>query len=255
MKRLRTRRLELATLTAVAVLFPAGAWAGRTAHLFAEESQIVPEGYVELEQWVWGEGRVPANPSQPVTYWLWWGPVIGLTPHWELSMPIQVAATPESAVLDSVEADARYRIFPREQDDGFQPLVHLAYQHTLAEYEGPPRLILDLVATYGAPSSMRMTVNLGTSTSLPFITGSSGSPAVNATGALGFSVPVKTELRFAAEVYGVVPLAGKPPGTQLYAGPSVAWTHGPFWLTLGSLFGLTSASSRFLPKVLWAVSL
>jgi hypothetical protein len=41
----------------------------------------------------------------------------------------------------------------------------------------------------------------------------------------------------------------------MYLGPSVAWTRGPFWITFGSLFGLTNDSSRYYPRVLWGIAL
>ena len=74
---------------------------------------------------------------------------------------------------------------------------------------------------------------------------------------LGISFPVGKELRLAAETLCQFPVTGAthPGKTQLYLGPSLAWTRGPFWVTFGSLFGLTPDSSRWYPRLLWGVAL
>jgi len=231
------------------------AQAGRTSHLLAREAQIVPEGDVEVEQWLWGEGRVPNRPSRPVLEWLWWAPVVGVSPHLELAFPLELSGS-DALSLKNIGIDARYRLFPREQDEGLQPLIRVGYSHPLSEYGGAPRLELDLVAEYGAPSAVQLTVNLGGSWALPFLAPSSGAADFFLTSAAGVSAPLPFGLRLGAEVFNRAPLTA-PAGTAdvLYAGASVAWAHGPFWITVGSLFGLTGNSPRVFPKVLWAVEL
>jgi hypothetical protein len=230
--------------------------AGPTAHLFTEESQIVPEGDVALEQWIWAATRVPADPARAVAYYLWWAPTIGVSPHVELVLPVQVLDAEGETNLQSVGVEARYRVFSRENDEGFQPLVHLSYSQTLSGYFGPPRLALNLVATYGGPSTARLTGNLGAWMGLPFLANSTQAPALVGTGSLGVSFPLSAELRIAAETYGELPLVNAGQARhQLYVGPSLYWRRGPFWITFGSLVGLTRESSRFLPKVLWAVAI
>jgi hypothetical protein len=62
--------------------------------------------------------------------------------------------------------------------------------------------------------------------------------------------------RVAAELFNKAPLranAGR--ADVIYAGPSVEWVKGPFWITIGALFGLDDHSPRVFPKVLWAVEL
>jgi hypothetical protein len=228
--------------------------ADRTPYLFTEDSQIVPERTVELEQWLWAVGRVPRLPDSPVAEWLWWGPVLGVDEHLELRVPIQFFDSLDTFALASVGIDARYRIFPRAQDDGFQPLVRISYVQALKDYSGPPRIDLNLVATYGDLSSLRYTVNLGARLGIPPLAGMSGLLTLVGTAAIAASYPLPHEVRISGELFGQVPFLGSPlPGGQLYLGPSVSWTHGPFWLTAGSLFGLTHNSSLFLPRLLWAV--
>jgi hypothetical protein len=250
-------------------------WADRTNHLFLDETQVLPEGDVELEQWVWAEGQIPSMPGRYVSTWVWFGPVVGISPHLELSLPLVVVGTPEQLVLNSLSLVARYRFFAREQNDGFQPLIRLEYQQPLNSYDPgtyrppygkpysykyptPPELKVLFVATYGALTGVRGTLNIGVQLGFPFLQSSStASFSVLGTAGLGVSVPLGTEFRIAAEFDGQIPLTGLPPAPnagQLFLGPSVAWTRGQIWVTFGSLFGLTNNSNRFLPKVLWGIT-
>lgn len=234
--------------------FAPRAWAGRTAHLLTDEAQIVPEGDVELEQWIWGEGRVPSRPARPVITWIWWAPVVGVSPHLELAFPLQLVSGSEALALETVGIDARYRIFPRLQDEGWQPLVRVAYAHPLGEYGGAPRVELTGVVEYGAPSSVQLTLNLGGSWGLPFLTGGDQPADFFLSSAAAISVPLPSGLRLGAEVVDRAPLSVPDSARNvLYAGGSLSWTHGPFWITAGALFGLNHDAPRVFPKVLWAV--
>ena len=100
----------------------APARAARTSHLLLDEAQLVPEGSVELEQWVWAYGRIPNRIDRPGSIWVWWGPVVSVSNHLELELPLQIVACPRTTpTCTPSELVARYRFFPREQDDGWQP--------------------------------------------------------------------------------------------------------------------------------------
>ena len=246
------------SLLAAALLLTCPARAARTSHLFLDESQLVPEGSLELEQWVWAYGRVPSQVDRPASIWIWWGPALALTQHLELELPLQLVSVPDATNLYSLSLVARYRIFPREDDAGFQPLIRLAYAQPLTQYAGPPSLEATLVVTYGSLESVRFTVNAGALLVLPFLqSNASGEVSVLGKVGAGVSFPVRKELRLAAETLWQFPVHGstRPGNTQLYLGPSLAWTRGPFWVTFGSLFGLTSDSSRWYPRLLWGVAL
>jgi hypothetical protein len=280
-----TRRPALAVecapraLLAVLMLAATTALADRTNHLFLDETQLVPEGDVELEQWVWAQGQIPSLSrdrllSYYTTGWVWFGPTVGITSHLELSLPLLVVSTPEQTVLNSISLVARYRFFSREQDDGFQPLIRVEYQQPLSNYTAstytyqgasysysypnPPELKVLLAATYGNLAGVRATLNVGVQLGLAFLQSSStASFSALGTAGLGLSVPLGSEFRVAAELDGQVPLTGVPQApnlAQLFFGPSVAWTRGQIWVTFGSLFGLTQNSNRFLPKVLWGIT-
>jgi hypothetical protein len=268
------------------VLAATPTWAGRTNHLFLDESQTLPEGDVELENWFWVQGQVPNIPGLYVSDWVSLGPTVGISSQLELSLPLTLVATPAQTVLNSISLVARYRFVPREQDQGFQPLLRVEYQQPLSNYDAytpayvkacqkyngystaslyecseypfPPELKVLFALTYGSLSSVRATVNVGAQFGLPFLQSSStASFSVLGTAGLGISVPLGTEFRVAAELDGQLPLTGVPtaPNTaQLFLGPSVAWTRGQIWVTFGSLFGLTNNSNRFVPKVLWGIT-
>ena len=251
------------------------ALADRTNHLFLDETQTLPEGDVELENWLWVEGQIPSMPGRYVSDWVWLGPTVGISSHLELSLPLVIVATSEQTVLNSISLVARYRFFAREHDQGFQPLLRVEYLQPLASYNAgsytppygntysytyptPPELKVLLVATYGSLTSVRATFNVGVQLGLPFLqTSSTASFSVLGTAGLGVSVPLGSEFRVAAEFDGQIPLPGLPPAPktgQLFLGPSVAWTRGQIWVTFGTLFGLTNNSNRFLPKVLWGIT-
>lgn len=297
-------RVRYALLLLALCLSPS-ALAGRTAHLFTDEAQLVPEGNIELEQWVWAEGRIPNNVNQPGTYWLWWAPVIGVSSHLELQLPITWAAgvaasTINSAApgpcsplscttvnsnftsLTSAELAARYRVFPREDDQGIQPLIRLGYQQSFisqAPESVPSQLNLNLVLNYGGPKEARVSLNAGGHLWMP---GAQGTMTLQGTASLGGTLPIGNGFELAGETYAEFPIGSSPQAPQAwsssssqygvaqnsywgpywmeqyfhwYAGPSIAWTHGPFWLTAGSLFGLTGNTPRFVPRLLWAVML
>jgi hypothetical protein len=240
------------------VLASPEARAARVNHLFIDESQLVPEGGVELEQWVWSYGRIPEVTDRAASIWVWWAPVVAVSPHLELQLPLQLVSLPQLFYLHSIELVARYRIFPREQDDGLQPLLRVAYGQPLSGYSGPPTFEASALVTYGSLTAVRVTVNAGVRLGLPFLQSTAkGSTSVLGLGGAGVSVPLGKEFRVSAEFFTQLNIHGdtRPPYNQFYLGPSIAWSKGPFWVTFGSLFGLTSDSSRYLPKILWAVML
>jgi hypothetical protein len=262
------------------------ALADRTNHLFLDETQTLPQGDIELENWFWVEGQIPSNPYVYVSDWVWLGPTVGITSQLEMSLPLVIVATSQQTVLNSISLVARYRFLPREQDEGFQPLLRVEYQQPLSSYAystpyachfestysyngynkyasgcsyyNAPQIKVLFALTYGNLKSVRATLNVGGQFGLPFGQGeSAASFSLLGTAGLGISVPLGSEFRIAAELDGQVPLTGLPPApytAQLFLGPSVAWTRGQIWVTFGSLFGLTHNSNRFVPKVLWGIT-
>jgi hypothetical protein len=243
-----------------ALLCAARAEAGRRPFIWVWDTEIVPEGEIELEQWLWVRGSAPVGPVS-AAYWVWWGPVIGLNSNLELAVPFQVVSNKNGTALESFEADLRWRIFPREKTGGFQPLVRVAW-HQQAQPVGPPRLDVNVVASYGSPDELHVTVDLGGRLGLPMTSGSAPYTApLLATYAAGVAYPFfEGELRVAAEVFGEIVIN---PGTPIadshhFFGLDVAWTKGRLWLTAGTLIGLTPLFPRtpvVMPRLIWAVAL
>ena len=252
----RARLARWAALGVLLLVSPARA--GRTSHLWLDEAQLVPEGGIELEQWVWAQGRVPNRIDRPASIWVWWGPVVAMSNHLELQLPLQLVSFPGEFYLHSIELVARYRFVPREQDDGWQPMIRLAYGQPLDRAAGPPTLEAAFVLAVGSLRTVLVTVNAGVLVGMPFLQSNlQGSTSVLGQGGVGVSFPVGRELRLAAETFGNLHITGdtRPPTNQIYLGPSLSWTRGPFWITFGCLFGLTGDSSRYYPRVLWAIAL
>lgn len=234
------------------------AHAGRRPFIWTYDTEIVPKGDVELEQWLWARSRAPAFPERPSAYWLWWGPVIGLSQHLELAIPFQVRANRNATELESFEADFRYRLFPRGDDRAFQPLVRAVW-HQAIHTTGPSRVDLNLVGSYQWESGLRAVLDLGTQVGIPGLRGGDAPVRVIATYGAGVTYPViADELRLSLESFGEFGLRGTSADPHLFIGPSVGWTFGRMWVTAGTLVGLTPISSetpRFMPRLIWAVIL
>lgn len=243
---------------ALVLLLGAQARAARTFHLFLDESQLVPEGGIELEQWVWAYGRIPNRIDRPASMWLWLGPTVSVSNHVEFELPLQVVAIPDDTYLHSIGLVVRYRVFPREDDQGWQPLIRVAYYQPLDPAAGPPAAETTFVLTVGSLQSVRYTLNAGVLMGLPFLQETSPERfSVLGRGGLGVSFPLGKEWRIAGEFFGQLPIHGdtRPSKGQMYLGPSISWSRGPFWITFGSLFGLTGDSSRYYPRLLWGIAL
>src|SRR5438045_3051266 len=97
------------SLVLAMLLWSSAAQAGRRPFIWTYDTEIVPRGDLELEQWLWAKTRPPSLPAKRAAYWIWWAPVIGLAPRLELAIPFQVLATAAgTTTLDSFEADVRY---------------------------------------------------------------------------------------------------------------------------------------------------
>ena len=265
----RSRRARLRStlfLLTLAALAPRQAEAGRRAFLFAYDSEIVPEGDVELEQWWWSESRIPANPdagrpnARPAWYWIWSAPVIGLTNHLELSLPFQVFATSNSTSLQTFSAELYYRLFSREKEGGVQPLLRVSYHHAI-QARMPSSAEADLVVAFGKPNALHVVLNAGATFSFPwpeaqpplaqFIRPSVGG---------GFSFPLDSsaEFRLSTEVLAEFQDSTSSSFPRYLVGGALSWTRGRIWVTAGTMVGLTGLSSAtppFIPRLLWAVAL
>ena len=236
---------------------PLTAKAAQRPFIWAYDSKIVPSGELELEQWLWARGRAEEGATGPTHYWIWWAPVFGLSDHFELALPFQIAAQKgEETYLDSFELDARYRIKPRLDTSAFQPLIRLAYHFPI--HAGPPRLDFDLVGSYDFDSGLHAVLDLGGKTGLAPITAQGGDVSLQGTVDAGLAYPVSDEVQLGGEAFFELPIANIPGSSHAFVGPDFAWTRGRIWLTVGVLVGLTPLlpqTPHIMPRILWAVSL
>jgi hypothetical protein len=233
------------------------AQAGRRPFIWAYDTEIVPKGDVELEQWLWVRSRAPALP-QPSSYWVWWGPVFGLSQHLELALPFQVRATQSVTELESFEADLRYRLFARGDDSAFQPLVRVAW-HQAIQTANPSRVDVNLVGSYQLAEGLRAVIDLGSQVGIPALRGTEAPVRVLGTYSAGLAYAViPDELQLSLESLGEFAVRGLDQDPHIFVGPNVAWTFGRSWITVGTLVGLTPLSRQtphFMPRLIWAVAL
>ncbi len=252
------RWVQVLAVLALAVL-PASAEAGRRPFIWVYDTEIVPKGDVELEQWLWAKSRAPGVEGQRSAYWIWWGPVFGLTQRLELAVPFQVLATHDTTRLDSFDADFRLRLNPRGDDSPWQPLLRVSY-HQAIHGTGPSRVDANLVQSIETESGLRLVLDLGTQVGIPALRGQEGPIRLLGSYAAGVSYPVSEdgELRASLEAFGEIPLQGIQGGQHHFVGADVAWTFGRTWVTLGVLVGLTPLfpeTPQFMPRLIWAVVL
>ncbi|PTL76262.1 hypothetical protein [Vitiosangium sp. GDMCC 1.1324] len=252
------RSFLMVAVLALAVL-PAPAQAGRRSFIWVYDTEIVPKGDVELEQWLWARTQSQGVPGDKSRYWIWWGPVFGLTQRLELALPFQIQATRDSTQLDSFDADLRLRLNPRGDDSPWQPLLRVAW-HQSIHTSRPSRVEANLVQSYEAESGLRLVLDLGSQVGFPGIDGSEAPVQWLGTYAAGVSYPISEEgeLRASLEAFGEVPLQGLQAKQHHFVGADLAWTFGRSWITLGVLVGLTPLfpeTPQFMPRLIWAVVL
>lgn len=235
-----------------ASLAPRPAEAGRRPFIWAYDTETVPQGDVELEQWLWARTQAPLAPDRPSTYWIWWGPVVGVTNHLEVAAPFQVrSARAGPTVLESFELDVRYRLFSRTEQEGFQPLLRAAW-HQAIHTANPSRLDANAVLSYGPPDALHAVVDLGVRL------GMASDIAALGTYDAGLSYAFfDGELKVALEVFGEMGLRNDTTQHH-FVGLNLSWTRGRFWVTAGTLVGLTPIfpdTPMFMPRLIWAVVL
>ena len=143
-----------------------------------------------------------------------------------MSLPLVIVATSAQTVLNSISLVARYRFVPREQDEGFQPLIRVEYQQPLTNYDAytpayvqrvpqvrsllsganiqlqrvpfPPELKVLFALTYGSLNSVRATLNVGAQFGLPFLQTSSEPRASPSSGPRAWASPCHSGPSFAS---------------------------------------------------------
>ncbi len=224
--------------------------AGRTPFAWSYGTDIVPERGTEVETWIFeenGEGDIKENETA-----FWWGPVMALTPHLELVVPIEAEYKDDKMGNAGPQftrwgGEVRYRIqSPDPIDAGpFATKFRVAAKRLITD-RGGYQLEGDVIASYQTGPLFTL-VDLGVVTER----GSDKKESqVRPSG--GISIRATKELRLGLEGYGELNFEGD--GTDWFVvGPSIALTSGRFWGA--ATYGIGVFGIRDAPRVTLGLAL
>jgi hypothetical protein len=234
-------RLACGVAALVLAAWEVPAHAGRSHFGWLYGSEIIPERGSELETWIVEENKKGDTKIDETSFW--WGPVVALTAHVELAIPIEAGRFDDHVAPASTEftrwgAEVRWRPqSPDKVDAGpLTNLVRLGVKRLIDERAGV-RLEADVVTSY-EKGPVFASVDLGA-----VMERAPGANEAELRPAAGVSVRVAGDLRVGGEVYSELLVDGT--GTSwLVVGPTISLTRGRFWgaATYGiGVFGLRDA--------------
>lgn len=233
----------------VACLLPRTADAGRSFYGWLYGTEVMPERGVELQTWILEEGDKYDTHVKESS--IWWGPLIGITDRLELALPIEMEWTRSdvdkaSFTFKRFGVEARYRFVSQDPVDAppFAPLVRVAVKRDVTTRDDV-RVEADAVASYEV-GAVHALVDIGFISDIM----SDGQHSELRPGA-GVSIRATDELRLGAEVYSELSLDSRGQSWAV-VGPSVAWTHGRFWLS--GAFGIGLYQIKVAPRVMWGIA-
>jgi hypothetical protein len=225
--------------------------AGRTHFAWLYGSELVPERGSEVETWIVEENKKGDAKSDETSFW--WGPVIALTQHLEIAIPIEAAYEDEhdgnggAVHFTRWGGEVRYRPqSPDAIDAGPLATLFRLGAKRLIEDRAGVRFEADVVASLRR-GRLVIAVDVGGITQrIPDANESEIRPGG------GVSVRVVDDFRLGVEAYGELIVEGE--GTSWFVvGPTVSLTSGRFWgaATWGvGLFGIRDA-----PRVTFGLAL
>jgi hypothetical protein len=230
---------------AVTVATPRTASAGRTYYGWLYGTEVMPERGVELQTWLLERDNVGDDHVKETS--LWWGPLIGITDHLELALPVELDWTESDLdkpdfTLKRIGVEGRYRFVDSEA--AFAPLARIAVKRDVTIRDATI-VEADAVASY-QKGRFHGLVDLGIVSEItPDRTVTEIRPGA------GVSIQAVGDLRFGAELYGEIGV-GDDDERWLAIGPNMAWTHGRFWLSAALGIGVMNISAA--PRIMWGVS-
>lgn len=244
-------------LVALAVAWPQQAEAGRRAFTWTWETEILPAGDFELEQWLWA--KVPTfDGSVPSAGWLWFAPVYGLTDRVEIAVPWEVVVGAAGTRMTNFTAEARVALQDPLDDERFvRTLVRVFYQFNFdrpmnVPGSQPPWAGANFVASFGPPGGSHGTVDVGFFADLGF----GDQRLLVQTLGFGYTHEITDELRLGAEYFHEISLGSAVPDLRaFFAGPALAYARGRVWSTMGILIGLTESTPALMPRFMVAIVL
>jgi hypothetical protein len=222
--------------------------AGRRDFSWLYATDVLPAGGAELELWVseldsLGVAHTNVEP-------LWLAPVYGITDQLEVALPIEASLVllPTGDVFTLVDygADFRWRLVSATKAPALVPLIRAVIKRDVADHSAW-WFEADAVASYET-GPVRAALDMG----WVGIFNAGPTTEQQLQPAAGINVRITDDLRVGAE--GIAAIAIHFPGRASWvaAGPSVAWTHGPFWLTLAVPIGISGVGAA--PRLTWATA-
>lgn len=238
-------RLVRASVIAALIAAPSTAFAGRTYYGWLYGTEVMPERGVELQTWVLERDSVGDDHAKETS--LWWGPLIGVTDHLELALPVEFDWTESDLAkpdftMKRIGVEGRYRFVDSEA--AFAPLLRVAAKRDVTVRDATI-LEADAVASY-QKGKLHALVDVGVVSEItPDHTVTEIRPGA------GISIQAVGDLRFGAEIYGEIGV-GDDNEQWLAIGPNLAWTHGRFWLSAAYGIGVMNISAA--PRIMWGVA-
>lgn len=228
----------------IVCLWSPRAHAGRSFFGWLLGTEVTPARGVELQTWMFEENGKQGNVKQAS---LWWGPLIGVTDHLELALPVEFDwhesdVDKADFTLKRIGVEGRYRFVDADAD--FAPLLRVAAKRDVTIRDATI-LEADAVASYQT-GRFHALVDLGVVSEIrPDSSHTEIRPGA------GVSIKAVGDLRFGAEIYGEFGVA-EGDDRWLAIGPDLAWTHGRFWLSAAYGIGVMNISAA--PRIMWGVS-
>jgi hypothetical protein len=218
------------------------AGAGRRRFAWLADTEVMPERTAELEWWVWERTE-----DGPRFVYLAVAGVIGLSDHLELSLPLELGVRgdgPGNLAGYGIELRARLASPDPARTGPLVPLVRAAARRLVQTDEA--RLDLGVVLSLDA-GALRVVVDAGGYAL-------TGRERYALAGGAGLSWRVAGELAAGVEAYAELPLDESDDEAWITAGPSLAFTHGRFWVAASLPIGLHGAAPDLLPRIQWAIA-
>ena len=239
----------LTLLAALAALLPSrAAMAGPRPYGFSQGVDSLPDGTLELESWFSAE-----KPRSGAAGWDWWlGPVTGLTDRIEAGLFAifeQPAASPggtSSVALSSLRAHASWLL----ADKAAWPVdVRLRAEYGQRVAAGTPNTAWLTAIVSRDLGRLNLTANLG-----GYLEMADDETLSELVGSFASTMELPAGFRLGGEIFTEKELkaGGK---TEVWAGPSLAYGRGRFWLAATFGLGLTDDTSQHRGRVLFGLTL
>lgn len=231
-------------MVALLLLVAADARAARRSSGWLWDTDVLPERSTELEWWTWERTGV-----EPRVVYVGVSGVVGLTDHLELALPLELglaADGPGARTLYGLELRARLASPDATKAGPIVPTLRIGAHRVVQSDDA--RLELGATVSFAA-GALRVVVDAAG-------VARTGDERISLSGGAGVSWAVSEELHLGAELYGELGLTAPQEDYERWitAGPTLAFTHGRFWVAASLGIGLDDDAPDLLPRVAWAIA-